>query len=350
MNIEKRIATSAKGDITIYKVTNRNGSSIEVSSLGAGLLSVIVPDIDGNMADVVLGYANPADYLYDGPCAGKIPGRYANRIAKGEFHIGDKTYNLAINNGPNALHGGPEGFQNQIWNSLIDGNSVVFSYTSVDGEEGYPGNLQVTVKYTWDDSNALKLDFEAICDADTIVNLTNHTYFNLAGEDAGSVLSHRLWLASHNYVPTDSTLVPIGNIEAVEDTPMDFTVAKELGKDIKAQFPALIYGKGYDNCWLIDDWDGNAVKRIAELTEAKSKRKVEVFSNQPAVQVYTGDWLAGSSKSKSGHDYNDYDGVAIECQGVPDAPNKPQFPSQLLKAGNKYNRAIVFAFGICDES
>lgn len=350
MNIEERTATSVKGAIKIYKIINKNGASIEVSTLGAGLLSVVVPDCDGNMADVVLGYANPADYLYDGPCAGKVPGRFANRIAKGEFHIGDRIYNLAINNGPNALHGGPEGFQNQIWNSKIDGNSVVCTYRSIDGEEGYPGNLEVTARYTWNDNNVLKLDFDAVCDADTIVNLTNHTYFNLAGESSGSVLRHRLWLASHSYVPTDSALIPLGNIEAVEHTPMDFTAAKELGKDIKQQFPALIYGKGYDNCWLVDDWNENVVKKIAELTDGKSKRKLEVLSNQPAVQVYTGNWLAGSPKGKSGHDYNDYDGVAIECQGVPDAPNKPQFPSQLLKAGNKYRRSIIFAFGICDKS
>ena len=343
MNVTKRVAASPKGEIAIYKLTNASGASVEVSSLGAGIVSVVVPDAKGAMDDVVLGYADAAGYLYDGPCAGKVPGRYANRIAKGKFTVGGKDYQLAINNGPNALHGGPEGFQNQIWNSRVEGDSVVFTHFSPDGDEHYPGNMIVTAIYAWSDDCTLSLKLGAVSDADTIVNLTNHTYFNLSGEGSGSVLGHKLWLACSNYVPTDDTLIPTGEIAPVAGTPMDFTTAKTLGEEIKADFPALVYGKGYDNCWLVDGCDGT-MKTVAVLTDENSGRVVEVATDQPAAQVYTGNWLAGAPKGKRGCDFADYDAVAIECQGVPDAPNQPQFPSQLLKAGERYDREIVFKF------
>ena len=216
MGVEKRTVISPKGDITLYRITNKSGASVEVSSLGAGLTSVIVPDADGKMADVVLGYADAADYLYDGPCAGKIPGRYANRIAGGIFVLDGKEYHLAVNNGPNALHGGPEGFQNQIWSHRVsDDDSVVFCYKSKDGEEGYPGNLEVIVTYHWSDKESLTIDITAKTDAATIVNLTNHAYFNLAGEHSGSILNHLMQLASSNYLPTDETMIPTGEIAPV---------------------------------------------------------------------------------------------------------------------------------------
>ena len=202
----------------------------------------------------------------------------------------------------------------------------------------------MTVKYTWNDACELRADFEAVCDADTIVNLTNHAYFNLAGENTGSVLDHKLWLAAANYVPTDDTLIPTGEVAVVAGTPMDFTQAKAIGRDIKTDFPALNYGKGYDNCWVVDDWKKGELKHVATLSEAKSGRVLEVFTTQPAAQVYTGNWLAGSPISKSGSSYNDYDGVAIECQGMPDAPNKPNFPCQQLRPGEEYKETIIFKF------
>lgn len=343
MKIENRVVNSPKGEITIYKLINENGASVEISTLGAGIVSICVPDKNGNLADVVLGYVNPADYIYDGPCAGKVPGRYANRIAKGKFTVNGKEYNLAINNGPNALHGGPEGYQNQIWNSKIDGNSVVLTHFSPDGDEGYPGNLIVSAKYTWTDANELTLELQATSDADTVINLTNHAYFNLSGEGSGSVLEHKLKLEAHKYLPTDDTLIPTGAFDEVEGTPMNFISEKRLGDEIKNDFPALKYGKGYDNCWVIDNWDGN-IKDVAVLSDEKSGRVLTVATNQPAIQVYTGNWLEGCPVSKSGLQYHDYDGVALECQGMPDAPNKPQFPSQLLKAGDIYKRTIIFKF------
>jgi aldose 1-epimerase len=344
MKIEKKYVASPKGDVAIYRLTNASGASIEVSSIGAGLISVSVPDRDGVLANVILGYANPADSLYDGPCAGKVPGRYANRIAKGHLVVGGKTYQLAINNGPNALHGGPEGFQNQVWNSEVKNGKVVFSHYSPDGDEHYPGNLTATVIYSWSDDNKITIDMRATCDADTVVNLTNHTYFNLRGEGSGTALDHELMLNCSRYLPTDDSLIPTGEIAPVAGTPMDFTLPKMLGRDIKQDFPALRFGKGYDNCWVIDAYKPGELKEAAVLSEASSGRVLHVATTQPALQVYTGNWLKGCPVGRCGRSYDDYEGVAMECQGMPDAPNKPQFPSQALKAGEEYHQIIEFSF------
>lgn len=233
MKITKKIVESQHGDITLYTLTNVSGASVVLSSLGAGIVSVSVPDKDGKLENVALGYANPADYMADGPCAGKVPGRYANRIAGGKLRVDGKDYQLAINNGPNALHGGPTGFQNRVWNSRIAGDTVVFYRTSPDGEENFPGTVEVEAAYTWSDSNTLTLELTATTDAATVVNLTNHCYWNLEGENAGSVLDHTLYLAASRYLPTDSTLIPTGEMAPVEGTPMDFTEPKTLGRDIK---------------------------------------------------------------------------------------------------------------------
>lgn len=338
---------SPKGEITIYRLVNRSGASVTLSTVGAGIVGIEVPDREGNLADVVLGYKNASDYFYDGPCAGKVPGRFANRIAHGHLEVNGKIHQLNINNGPNALHGGPEGFQNQIWDGeMIGSDTVVFSLFSPDGDEHYPGNLTARVAYTWTDDNILKIELSADTDAPTVVNLTNHTYFNLQGEDSGSVLEHELQLRCSRYLPTDETLIPTGELASVKDTPMDFTELKPLGRDIKQDFPALTYGKGYDNCWVIDDDEitADGLKVAATLIDQKSGRKLDVLTDQPAAQVYTGNWLSGSPTSKSGRQYNDYDGVAIECQGFPDAPNHANFPSQFLQPDNDYNRVIFFAF------
>jgi aldose 1-epimerase len=342
--ISQNTVMSPIGDITLFTITNKVGASVKLSSLGACIAEVNVPDKSGKMADVVIGYANPADYLADGPCAGKVPGRYANRIAKGHFSIDGKEYTLAINNGPNALHGGPTGFQNRIWQAEATADAVIFTYKSADGEEGYPGNVTVKATYTWSDDCELTLAFHAVCDSKTVINLTNHSYFNLAGHDTGSALDHELWLACSSYLPTDDTLIPTGEIAPVAGTPMDFTKAHAVGRDIKADFPTLNYGKGYDNCWVVDNYKPGEIKTVARLTDNKSGRVLEVATDQPAAQVYTGNYLNGSPKSKSGHDYKDYDAIAIECQDMPDAPNHANFPSTLLNPGEEYNRTIIFKF------
>ena len=335
---------SPKGDITLYTLTNKSGASVVLSSLGAGIVSIIVPDSDSELADVVLGYKNPADYMGDAPCAGKIPGRYANRIGAGKFSISGKEYQLAVNNGPNALHGGPEGFQNQIWDSEAKGSHVKFTYLSSDGEEGYPGNLKAEVIYSWNEHNELTIDITAESDKKTVVNLTNHAYFNLDGENSGSVLEHTLLLNASRFLEADMNLLPTGNILSVEGTPMDFRTQVALKNGIDADYPAIKAGKGYDSCWVIDNWRKHELNPAARLSAAKSSRCLEVFTTQPGVQVYAGCWLAGSPESKSGRPYNDYDGVAIECQGFPDAPNKSKFPSQLLGPGEQYQQTIVFKF------
>lgn len=338
-------APSPKGDITLVKIINNNGATVVLSTLGAGIVEVDVPDANGKMENVVLGYANPADYIADGPCAGKVPGRYANRIAKGHLVVDGKAYKLPINNGPNHLHGGPEGFQNQIWDITFTGdNFVEMRYHAADGEQGYPGNLTAVVRYLWTDDNTLELEMSATTDAVTVVNLTNHAYWNLAGQNSGSVLEHIMKLNASRYLPTDDTLIPTGEIAPVAGTPMDFTTPKELGRDIKADFPALKYGKGYDNCWVIDNYTPGKVQEVAVLADSVSGRVLTVLTDQPGVQVYTGNWLAGSPKNKEGRSYNDYDGVAIECQDFPDAPNKPVFPSTQLEPDVEYRRRIIFKF------
>ena len=329
-------------EIFRYTMKNASGAYVQLSSLGAGITAIVVPDKEGRLGNVVLCYRNALDYLADGPCAGKIPGRYANRIAKGKFTLDGVEYSLPINNGPNHLHGGPEGFQNQVWESRIEGDAVEFLYFAADGEAGYPGNIKIIAHYEWSEDNALKLVMTAEADAPTVVNLTNHVYFNLDGE--GSVLDHELELNASEYLPTDETLIPTGEVVPVAGTPMDFSERKKIGRDIRADFPALRFGKGYDNCWLIDGAMPGQLSTAADLWGAVSGRHLEVLTTQPAVQVYTGNWLSGCPASPSGYAYQDYDAVAIECQHTPDAPNQPEFPSTVLRPGEVLEEAIIWSF------
>lgn len=344
MKIDVKKFKSPQGEIRLYTLTNDSGASVTLSNLGAGIVSVIVPDKDGVLADVVLGYANPEDYFGDGPCCGKTPGRYANRICKGKFTLDGKEYQLSINNGPNALHGGPTGFMNRLWESAVDGDTVVFTYHAADGEEGYPGGVDATVEYTWNNHNELTIDLIAKTDKKTVVNLTNHAYFNMDGENSGTILDHDLIINASRYLPTDETQIPTGELAEVKDTPMDFTVAKKIGKDIKEDFEALKIAKGYDHCWVLDNWHKHSIGTAAELRGPKTGRVLEVETSQPGVQVYTGNWLSGCPTGKSGKQYNDYDGVAIECQGFPDAPNHKKFPCQILGPGEEYQQRIIYRF------
>lgn len=348
MNTTINTVDSPVGEIRIFKLTNRQGASVELSSLGAGVLSIVVPDRDGHLDDVVLGYDNILDYIGDGPCAGKIPGRYANRIAKGYFEIDGIGYNLAVNCGPNHLHGGPGGFMNRNWEArLIDECTVEFTYKSIDGEEGYPGNLTATATYHWTDSDQLTLDLKAVADKKTVVNLTNHCYFNLDGQSSGSALGHRLRLNASRCLHTDAALTPTGILDDVAGTPMDFTSIKQVGKDIDADFEPLRNGKGYDHCWVIDSGSASGeMVEAAHLEAERSGRVLDISTTQPAVQVYTGNWLTGSPTGKGGVEYHDYDAVAIECQGFPDAPNHKNFPSQLLLPGDIYHQVISFRFSV----
>ncbi len=345
MKVETNKISTSHGEVTLLRFTNDKGAYVVLSSLGAGIVEVGVPDRDGKIENVALGYANAADYMADGPCMGKIPGRYANRIAKGKFTLDGTEYNLAINNGPNALHGGPTGFQNRIWDVHLLPNGVRFTHTSADGEEGYPGELKVRAEYVWSECNVLDLYLWASTDKATVINLTNHSYWNLRGAEKGSALKHKLTLKASRYLPTDDTLIPSGELAPVADTPMDFTKPTPLGENINADFDALKFGKGYDSCWAIDGWrKGFFTEAAVVLEDEESGRKLEIGTTQPGVQIYTGNWLNGSPKAHNGADYHDYDGVAIEAQGFPDAPNHKEFPSQELRPGQNYDEHIRFKF------
>lgn len=343
MTIEEKNLPNGQKIITL---ANSAGMVVELSNLGAGIVSCVVPDAAGHLEDVALGYRNPADYSHDGPCMGKIPGRYANRIARGHFSIGDKEYTLAINNGPNALHGGPEGFQNHLWDVELLSNGVRFTYKSPDGEEGYPGNLTATAEYTLDENgNRLCLDLRATTDAPTVINLTNHTYWNLRGENSGTAKKHTLQMKASRYLPTDESLIPSGELAPVSGTPMDFTTAKAIEQDLTADFPAINFAKGYDSSWVIDKKEpGEFIEAAVTLHDPESGRTLEIGTNQPAAHMYSGNWLKGSPLGKNGRDYEDYDGIAIEMQDFPDAPNQPEFPSTLLMPGETYHRQITFTF------
>lgn len=348
MNINKELwGKSPDGkDVFLYTIENSNGAFVRLSSIGAGITTIAVPDRDGKIADVVLGYPEAASYFADGPCAGKCPGRYANRIALGRFTLDGVEYPLPVNNGPNHLHGGPDGFQNQVWDSRVVGEAVEFQYFSEDGEAGYPGNLKVVAHYEWSEDNALKLTLTAKTDKATVINLTNHAYFNLNGEGNGDILGHELKLNASVYLPTDDTLIPVGEAEPVAGTPMDFQDFKAIGSEIKEDFPALKYGKGYDNCWMIDGYEPGQLQTAATLYAPESGRQLEMFTTQPAVQVYTGNWLAGCPTAKCGRSYFDHEGVAIECQHCPDSPNKPDFPSTVLRPEETFEEAIIWQFSV----
>lgn len=347
MEINKTLWGKAPSGKEIYKwrLCNASGAFVELAEIGAAIVSVCVPDKDGKLGDVVLGYDDPASYFADGPCAGKCPGRFANRIAKGRFTLDGKEYILPVNNGPNHLHGGPDGFQNRVWQSRQDGDAVEFLYFSEDGEAGYPGNLKAVVRYEWDEDNSLRLTFTAEADAPTVINLTNHSYFNLDAFE-GNIEGHLLKLEASEYLPTDDTLIPLGDSEAVAGTPMDFLNPKAIGKDLHADFPAINYGKGYDNCWVLDDYAPGQLARAAELYSPASGRLLEVYTTQPGLQVYTGNWLEGCPEGKGGRVYHDYDAVALECQHFPDSPNKADYPSTELRPAQTFQEAIIFAFSV----
>ncbi|MDR2361638.1 MAG: galactose mutarotase [Prevotellaceae bacterium] len=333
------------GELQLFKITNRSGANVTLCNIGAGVVSIEVPDISGKLTDVVLGYKHIEDYFGDGPCMGKTPGRFANRIGNARFTLNGVEYKLNANaGGVHHLHGGANGFANKCWQGRIDGDRVLFSLTSLDGDEGYPGTLTATVAYSWKENNELLIELAAESDADTIINLTNHTYFNLNGENSGSILDHILLLYATHWLPATEELITTGEIAPVNNTPMDFTEPKRIGQDINADFAPLKNGKGYDSCWITDSASIGRQTTIAVLHSPLSGITLEVGTTLKALQVYTGNWLSGSPESKSGRSYNDYDGVALECQQWPDAPNKPNFPSSVLFKGKRYEHSISFFF------
>jgi aldose 1-epimerase len=330
--------------VTLYKLVNPRGAEVSIIDLGGTVVSLKVPDKSGKLGDVVLGFDTISDYEAKSPYFGCITGRYANRIAKGKFTLDGKEYNLAINNAPNHLHGGKEGFNKKMWKGEIgSGASVKFTRTSPDGEEGYPGALTTEVTYTWTDENALKIDYKATTDKKTVLNLTNHSYFNLGGAGNGNILDHEVTLFASNYTPTDATMIPTGEIASVKGTALDFTTPHTIGARINENFEPLVLGKGYDHNYIID---GSGLRRAAKVRDPKTGRTLEVFTDEPAVQLYTGNFLDGTTVGKSGKKYPHRGAFCLETQHYPDSPNKPSFPSTELDEGDRSTQTCIYKFGV----
>lgn len=335
-----------------FMVANRHGVRVELLTYGATVRAIWAPDRHGEIANVTLGFADLAGYLQaPSPFFGCIAGRYANRIAGGIFSLDGETYHLAANDGPNHLHGGMRGFDKHIWGAeeLRDqrASGVRFTRTSPDGEEGYPGTLAVDVTYRLDDEDRLTIDYRAETDRPTIVNLTNHTYWNLAGEGSGTVEAHVLRLAASRYTPVDASLTPTGELGPVQDTPFDFTEATPIGARIRDDHPQLLIGRGYDHNMVLDRPNGGAsLLEAAVLTDPGSGRTLTIWTTEPGIQFYSGGYLDGTRVGSSGHTYRQGDGVALETQHFPDSPNRAEFPSPVLRSGEVYTSTTVFAFSV----
>lgn len=334
--------------IKLYTLKNDHGMTVKVTNYGAIITSIVVPDRDGKPADVVLGYNNVEGYInaVDKPYFGAVVGRYGNRIAKGSFTLDGETYSLAVNNGENSLHGGIIGFDKVVWSvEAADQYSIKLNYLAKDMEEGYPGNLNVTVTYTVNDDNELVIDYHATTDKATPVNITQHTYFNLKGEGEGKVLEHELKLHSKKYTPVDKNLIPTGKVPTVAGTPFDFTTSKAIGRDIDADNEQLTFGGGYDHNWVLDnDGESDQPTLAAEVYEPNSGRTLTVSTTEPGVQFYCGNFLDGRLTGKSGKKYVHRGGFCLETQHFPDSPNQPNFPSTILHPGETYRTQTVFAF------
>lgn len=338
---------SPNGDpVILYTLTNNKAAKVKLINIGAALVGVEVVDNSGKMRDVVLGYRMFEDYLRDPAALGKSIGRFANRIENGTFTLNGKIYRLAINNGKCHLHGGPTGFQSRVWGSRVEGEDVVFSYQSADKEENYPGELGVEVTYSWNDNCELLISFMAKTSEDTIVNLTNHTYFNLDGECSGDILNHTLTLNADKFLPVNKDMAPTGELREVAGGVMDFRAAKKIGRDIGQEDEQLEIGNGYDHCWVVNNWKPGDMLLNAKLYSENSGIAVTISSTQPGVQIYTGNYLLGTGISKCNKEHDNREGVAIECQNFPDAPNKPHFPTAVLKADEIYDEQIKFTFSV----
>jgi aldose 1-epimerase len=335
--------------VDLYTLTNDNGMTVKITNYGGIITSIIVPDKNGQFSDVALGYDRLEGYLEKTPYFGAIVGRYGNRIGNGQFVIDGTTYNLPKNNGPNALHGGLVGFDKVAWETKeLKENGTVgleLKYTAADMEEGYPGQLDVTVTYTLTNDNELEINYTATTTKPTHVNLTNHSYFNLKDGGATPMLDHKITLNAHSITPVDKTLIPNGDLMPVEGTPFDFRRPFVIGERIDADFEQIRFGGGYDHNFVLNGQSGE-MKTVATVAEETSGRVMEVFTTEPGVQFYTANFLDGSITGKNGHVYNKRHGFCLETQHFPDSPNKPNFPTTLLKPDEKYNTSTIFKFSV----
>ena len=331
----------------LYTLKNKSGMEVCITNFGGRIVSIMVPDKDGKMQDVVLGFDNIDDYIRIPSDFGASIGRYANRIAQGRFVLDNDTIQLPQNNFGHCLHGGPQGWQYQVYDAnLIDNTTLELTRLSPDGDENFPGNVTAKVTFKLSDDNALDIKYSATTDKKTIINMTNHSYFNLSGDPSQPATDHILYVNADNYTPVDSTFMTTGEIIPVKDTPMDFITPKAIGQDItKYDYVQLKNGNGYDHNWVLNT-NGDITKPAARLTSPQSGITLEVYTNEPGIQVYTGNFLDGSIQGKKGITYNQRASVCLETQHYPDSPNKPQWPSVILEPGQTYNSECIFKFSI----
>jgi aldose 1-epimerase len=337
-------------DVDLYTLTNASGMAVKIMTYGGIIQSIMAPGSDGTMANVALGFDNVDDYVAKSPYFGAIIGRYANRIAEGTFMLGGDTYHLALNNGPNSLHGGNKGFDKYVWDAeevrTTNGAGLKLSRISPDGEENYPGTLTVEVTYALSEDNAIHIDYHATTDKTTIINMTNHTYFNLAGEGSGTVYGQVLQLMADQYTPIDATLIPTGAIEPVAGTPLDFTQPKPIGQDIRQGDDQIVLAQGYDFNWVLNrpSPDDTSLILAGRATDPASGRTVDVSTTEPGIQVYSGNFLDGTLVGTSGKVYRQGDAFTLETQHYPDSPNQPSFPSTTLEPGQDFTSTTVYKF------
>lgn len=348
--VDKVLFGKLENGENVYKYLLANDQcQIEVITYGAIITSIKVPDKNGNLIDVALGFNNLEPYLEGHPYFGAIVGRYANRIDNGKFTINNTDYNLAVNNNGTSLHGGLKGFDKVNWRvlsyDLENKRFLKLNYLSKDMEEGYPGNLNVNVTYTLSDDNELSVEYNAETDKTTVLNLTQHSYFNLSGESSGAILDHILELNADYYLPVNKKVIPTGEKRAVAGTPFDFRNRKKIGRDLYKEDNQLLLGNGYDHCWVLNDYN-KGVRKISEVISEESMIKMEVFSDLPGVQLYIGNFLDGSLKSKKGMNYIKRSGFCLETQFFPNSPNTEKFPSTFLEPGEEFYSKTSFKFSI----
>lgn len=348
---KKDFETTIEGQkVGLFTIANTNGITAKFTNYGQRLVSLMVPDSSGRFKDVVLGYATLEDYRKtDQKYFGAVIGRYANRIASGRFTLNDIDYELAVNNGPNHLHGGKQGFESVVWNAeKIATNEIMFTRVSPHLEEGYPGNLMVKVNYTLTDANELKIKYTAETDKKTVVNLTHHSYFNLKGEGMGSIKDHQLMINADFYTPIDEHLIPTGIFESVVDTPFDFTIPKPIGKHWQDGHPQLQLGGGYDHNFVLNKGtkNQNGLLLAAKVIEPDTGRTMEVFTNEPGIQFYGGNYIEGPILGKRGSAYCNGDAFCLETQHFPNSPNQSNFPGTVLDVGKNYESICIYKFGV----
>jgi aldose 1-epimerase len=347
LNSEKPFGQTPNNEaVTLYTLKNSKGMEVQIMNYGAIITKIMVPDKNKVIEDVVLGFDSVADYIKDSPYFGAVVGRYGNRIAAGKFSLDGKNYSLAAQNNGQHLHGGLKGFDKKVWKMLSQKpGSLTLSYLSKDGEEGFPGNLEVQVTYTLTEDNAIAMDYTAKTDQATVLNICNHSYFNLTGNAKRDVLDHTIQLNAPFFIPVDKVLIPTGEVKSVKGGPFDFTNPKKIGLEINSQDEQITFGGGYDHCYAFDKAPG-AYAKIAHVEEPVSGRVMEVFTTEPGVQFYTGNNLDGHLIGKYGAKYNKRTGFCLETQHYPDSPNKPNFPSTVLRPGETYTSKTVYQFSV----